>query len=582
MLNWMILLLVMLIELYSFSLTGSSLVIENKFLEYCHLAASKEKRFKNFRRSSVFLKHIDKTSPESGLACLNYILEEYPDLLSHFEKFRENDIIGNPLTFDYGSLGSFSPTTLKNIKIAGDLREQFGNTSQMHIVEIGGGYGGLCQILAQLDGFASYTIVDSPPCLALARRYLAALEISNVYFKDIKNFTGVRRSDLIISDLGFFEADPTDQLKWLSYIKKIPHGYLSGFPSANTGSNAVQPENLISLFYNEARQGVVKHEELAIDAKKQIVIWKPSKVLCGPITERPKFNISSLQNQAQNAITYSFSGGRLGDNLVAYLHARWMSYKYGLPLLYMPFPYSDQFCLHDMDVQFSDSFIFSKTHWTQAESQISTKPSATLYIIPFVMESKFEYNWFNLKNQIPFIKADWEDPSFRAEVIRCLQPKYPVATVVPPKDVISIAVHVRRTEAPVVAAMFPLKFLPDSFYIEQIQRVAEIFKDKNLYVHIFTDLPDPLTLVNFYKAAVNNPRIEFGCRAVGNTFYTNVLEDFYSFANFDCLICSLSHYPMVASLLKDFAVIISPAYGTVTNDQLEIHQLEIKFKGQPK
>ncbi|HEV7737800.1 MAG TPA: hypothetical protein VGO47_10580, partial [Chlamydiales bacterium] len=40
------------------------------------------------------------------------------------------------------------------------------------------------------------------------------------------------------------------------------------------------------------------------------------------------------------AITYEFSGGRFGDNLLAYFHAKWVSYKYNIPFFYKEFPYS--------------------------------------------------------------------------------------------------------------------------------------------------------------------------------------------------------------------------------------------------
>src|SRR3989344_3123013 len=48
-----------------------------------------------------------------------------------------------------------------------------------------------------------------------------------------------------------------------------------------------------------------------------------------------------LIDKGPSYVTYAFSGGRFGDNLVAYIHAKWISYKYDLPLLYQPFSYSD-------------------------------------------------------------------------------------------------------------------------------------------------------------------------------------------------------------------------------------------------
>src|ERR1700728_1817882 len=53
----------------------------------------------------------------------------------------------------------------------------------------------------------------------------------------------------------------------------------------------------------------------------------------------PAQNISKAR---QSYITYALSGGRFGDNLLAFMHAKWFSYRFKLPLLYKPFPYSDQ------------------------------------------------------------------------------------------------------------------------------------------------------------------------------------------------------------------------------------------------
>ena len=55
-----------------------------------------------------------------------------------------------------------------------------------------------------------------------------------------------------------------------------------------------------------------------------------------------------------SAVTYDFSGGRFGDNLVSYCHAKWISYKYNIPLLYKPFDYSDQLMMDVLEIPYSD------------------------------------------------------------------------------------------------------------------------------------------------------------------------------------------------------------------------------------
>src|SRR5665213_983093 len=54
----------------------------------------------------------------------------------------------------------------------------------------------------------------------------------------------------------------------------------------------------------------------------------------------------------EKAVTYEFSGGRLGDNLLSYLHAKWISYRHQIPLLYKPFKYSDKLMLDTNEIRF--------------------------------------------------------------------------------------------------------------------------------------------------------------------------------------------------------------------------------------
>ncbi|NDD99733.1 hypothetical protein EB008_05520, partial [bacterium] len=54
------------------------------------------------------------------------------------------------------------------------------------------------------------------------------------------------------------------------------------------------------------------------------------------------------------AVTYDYDKkARLGDNLMCYLHAKWVSYKNGIPILYKPFPYSDLFTFDEVETRYS-------------------------------------------------------------------------------------------------------------------------------------------------------------------------------------------------------------------------------------
>ena len=184
--------------LFCSSLEGGSISESTSYPSFCLQAATKDTIFLNFKRHPIYTQILEHVTYDLGLQYLSIIIEKYPHLLPYFDVFRDNDAIGNPIVYDYGVYGTFSPTTLRYIKIAGDLIEKFGDLSNMHIVEIGGGYGGQCKTLASLGMFKKYTIIDLPPCNHLSKRYLNELAVQNVTFMDSTQLSEIKDYDLLI------------------------------------------------------------------------------------------------------------------------------------------------------------------------------------------------------------------------------------------------------------------------------------------------------------------------------------------------------------------------------------------------
>ena len=94
---------------------------------------------------------------------------------NNLEKFRINDSIGEPDLFEADDIGKFSGTTIKFSHNAIDILEFIKDHSNIqdikNIVEIGGGYGGLCLILSGFMDFDTYTHVDIPEACKLVERY---------------------------------------------------------------------------------------------------------------------------------------------------------------------------------------------------------------------------------------------------------------------------------------------------------------------------------------------------------------------------------------------------------------------------
>jgi hypothetical protein len=193
----------------------------------CRSAASNEEAFAEFKRHPVYNLIHEYTTFEEGSAYLDCITRQDPDLLDKIERFRQNDRLGNPKTFDYEKIGALSPSTLRYIKMAGDLRRAFGDLTGMRVIEIGGGYGGQCKILSDLFAFESYTIVDLPDSLALARTYLDKLGVPNVRFRSPEELTAKESYDLVISDYGFSSCNGPVQKRLLERVfAQTKKGYL--------------------------------------------------------------------------------------------------------------------------------------------------------------------------------------------------------------------------------------------------------------------------------------------------------------------------------------------------------------------
>src|SRR5439155_8599244 len=54
-------------------------------------------------------------------------------------------------------------------------------------------------------------------------------------------------------------------------------------------------------------------------------------------------------NIQSNFISYILNSGRFGDHLLTYAKTKWFAYQYNIPLLYVPFKYSDQLGMHTLE-----------------------------------------------------------------------------------------------------------------------------------------------------------------------------------------------------------------------------------------
>jgi putative sugar O-methyltransferase len=180
-------------------------MIYARYTDLCRHAVDDEEVFKTFKNRSACTYMLEHVTYEQGLGYLAEIKRLQPKLLNHIECFATNDSLGTPQVFRYDELNlDISPTTLRYVKVLADLIYHFGSLSMLDIVEIGVGYGGQCKIINEYFVPKSYTLVDLPDVLTLAKKYLTCHGIENIALRS--HLSGLQTPyNLCISNYAFTE-----------------------------------------------------------------------------------------------------------------------------------------------------------------------------------------------------------------------------------------------------------------------------------------------------------------------------------------------------------------------------------------
>jgi len=180
---------------------------------------SKFRRIYNYRE---ILEHVDY---HLGKKYLERIRLLEPSLLSQVYLFQENDNFGSPRIYKYQGIGRISPTTLRYIYTAAEMRKLFGVGNAGRIAEIGAGYGGQASILHKLGWFSSYSIFDLESAQRLIAIYLTKQGVTRFTFPTLEESDST--FDLVISNYAFSELPKNLQMFYLEkVILKSTHGYM--------------------------------------------------------------------------------------------------------------------------------------------------------------------------------------------------------------------------------------------------------------------------------------------------------------------------------------------------------------------
>ena len=193
------------------------------YLNVCNYAANSDEFFKQFKSHPAYRHVLEHVSYEEGQ---QYLKEIEIDYLDKLQEVKQNDSIGEPTTYEYPLVGTMSPTTIRYIKNTSDIISKFGSSFDS-IVEIGGGYGGLCKVMSSFIKFDQYLLLDLEECNLLSRKYLSHFDLPTMSYRSEEIDEIDENFDLLISNYAFSECHREVQLDYINrFIKKSNNFYI--------------------------------------------------------------------------------------------------------------------------------------------------------------------------------------------------------------------------------------------------------------------------------------------------------------------------------------------------------------------
>lgn len=299
-------------------------------------------------------------------------------------------------------------------------------------------------------------------------------------------------------------------------------------------------------------------------------------------------------------VEYKLSWGRFGDQLLAYAKAEYIAHTYDIRLLYTPFCHAEYLPLHYAHLPQASYYkngtlkeVVVDTHTT-----VNRLDTHKLYTVNLSTKHK------DITSLDSIALYALQDYTYADKVKKMITPHKPINKINWPTDTLTVALHVRKPsghDTPVTSKQlycirdyahlepstikkqdsmpsdkrYPHKFPPDQYYIDQIEMIATLFKDKKLYVYLFTDYHDPAELVERYKPYIKNSAITLTCHTKQDLSRMRFIDDYYNMAQADCLIRASSNFSRAAQLIGNHKVVIYPKSTHWYNDAVIVDNVWI-------
>jgi hypothetical protein len=337
--------------------------------------------------------------------------------------------------------------------------------------------------------------------------------------------------------------------------------------------------------------------------------YRPNDIMVAQIApHRAKFAGTHHISASQHAITFQ-QGSRLGDEILSYSIAKWLSYKYNIPFYFTPFKFSDAFSIDKVDIYLDQGIknTFANVIEIQTEDELirylKTGATATLFSVSYATGVHYPsqlvegLNWPTMYTNMYFYAK--EHSLFGSELKRALTISAQIREIKLPHDKITVAVHVRKgsgDDTQLTSVQYldewnqilsnnirkptllqgtdmwcPRKLPPEQFYVDQIIKLSNLLNHQPLLVYIFTDDKHPDQIVERFKKRIPLPNISFdyGHNDASNLHAeeNSIIDDIYNMSRFDCLIKPESGFDLIAQFIGAHKIIIYPQDSIIRIEQ---------------
>jgi hypothetical protein len=204
------------------------------YLDKCTWFAENDDAFANFRQDPDYKRVLEAGEYIVGRMHLDRMKIKYDlnFLLDHIDGFRENDLYGNATILNFPEVEHINPCTIMYVSQLLDIKTMLGDYVPKKIVEIGGGFGGMCKVIDAVYDFDEYVLIDLAPAIALCKKYLSNFpdlysRVTFITCEEFEKIDSIQDVDLFIAVASMSECNEVTQT---AYIDKIllnsKHAYI--------------------------------------------------------------------------------------------------------------------------------------------------------------------------------------------------------------------------------------------------------------------------------------------------------------------------------------------------------------------